>query len=338
MLFGRPVCPDCGKGNAPRIIPFRQFRCYDCLFGNNLCIFPSLEPIGGYPNPYNLLRKGYFLHLLECGYLHYTIDGWCQYAELKAVREAITGYEDAITGEEPGAKEAFDAYNARRKASVDPINEHAATCLHWAKELMKCYADDLERRQSNIIKRIQSRFKRLGYHPEDVRNATSEIAPPIRSVNGPRLSNKQWEALKPQFEPAVIRVQDVRRARERGILINKRKEFVHELYREYKKSVPPLTWAYLPPHYAVYQFKPFEDLINALHDDELDKASCEDALCCLPKEIQDWTLTKKRQLLSLLPGHGNDGTATLQHAGSSSEPSGPSQEMEDNFEALQLAT
>lgn len=61
--------------------------------------------------------------MLECGYLHYTIDGWCQYAELKAVREAITGYEDAITGEEPGAKEAFDAYKARRKASVDPINE-----------------------------------------------------------------------------------------------------------------------------------------------------------------------------------------------------------------------
>ena len=113
---------------------------------------------------------------------------------------------------------------------------------------------------------------------------------------------------------------------------------MHELYREYKKSVPPLTWAYLPPHYAVYQFKPFEDLINAPHDEELDKASCEDALCCLPKEVQDWTLTKKRQLVSLLPGHDNGGTTTSQHAGASSEPCDPSQGVEDNFEALQLAT
>jgi hypothetical protein len=61
--------------------------------------------------------------LLEDGNLLNTIDEWCQYTELKAVHEAITGYEDAIMREEPGAKEAFDAYKARRKASVDPINE-----------------------------------------------------------------------------------------------------------------------------------------------------------------------------------------------------------------------
>jgi len=61
--------------------------------------------------------------LSEDGNLLDPIDEWCQYAELKAVHEAITGYEDAITREEPGAKEAFDAYIAKRKASVDPINE-----------------------------------------------------------------------------------------------------------------------------------------------------------------------------------------------------------------------
>lgn len=120
--------------------------------------------------------------------------------------------------------EAFDAYKAKRKASVDPINEvfslgvcdafgsdvihqHAATCLHWAEELTECYVGDLERRQSNNIKRyfhncifllcfnhvfrVQSRFKRLGYHPEDVTKATLEIAPHVNSISRPRLSNKR---------------------------------------------------------------------------------------------------------------------------------------------------
>jgi len=80
------------------------------------------------------------------------------------------------------------------------------TCLHWAEELRKCYASDLEWRQSNIIKRyfhncifllcfnhafrIQSCFKPPGYHPEDIRNATLEIAPYVDSINRPRLSNK----------------------------------------------------------------------------------------------------------------------------------------------------
>lgn len=339
MLFGRLVCQDCGEGGAPPNIPFRRFQCNDCMFVNDRLV-DELQAIDGHSIAYNLVRKSQLLHLSEEGDLVNTINEWCLYseAELKAVHGTITGYEDAITREEPGAKEAFDAYKAKRKASVDPINEHAATCLRWAEELTECYVGDLERRQSNIIKRVQSRFKRLGYHPEDVRNATSEIAPHVDSLNRPRLSNKQWEALKTYFEPTVIRVQEERWARERGILINKRKEFVHELYREYKKSVPPLTWAYLPPHYAVYQFKPFEDLINAPHSDELDRASCEEALWCLPKEIRDWTLTKKRQLVSLLPGRGSGGTTTSQHAGPSSERSGPSQEMEDNFEALQLAT
>lgn len=61
----------------------------------------------------------------EEGDLLNTIDEWYLYseAELKAVHETITGFEDAITREEPGAKEAFDAYKAKRKASVDPINE-----------------------------------------------------------------------------------------------------------------------------------------------------------------------------------------------------------------------
>jgi len=56
------------------------------------------------------------------------------------------------------------------------------------------------------------------------------------------------------------------------------------------KSVPPLTWAYPS---VICEFKPFADLINAPHDGELDKASCEDALRLLLKEIEDWTLVTK---------------------------------------------
>jgi hypothetical protein len=174
------------------------------------------------------------------------------------------------------------------------------------------------------------------------------------SLNAPRLSNKRktyfrplptlltqftgWEVIKPLLEPAVIRAKKVRRAPERAILINERKKIVHELYREYMKSLSPSSWPYLPPPYAVYEFKPFADLIIALHDDELNKGSCEDALRLLPKEIEDWTLVRKRQLMSLLPGHGHGGITASQQAGLSLETSGPSQDPETTFNALQLAT
>ena len=150
----------------------------------------------------------------------------------------------------------------------------------------------------------------MGYHAEDLSNATSEIEIEcVRHFNAPRLSNKRksyfrplptlltqftgWEVIKLLLEPAVIRAKNERRATERAILINERKNVVHHLYREYMKSVPPLTWAYLPPPSAIYEFKPFADLINAPHDGELDKASCEDALRLLPKEMGDWTLVTK---------------------------------------------
>ena len=65
------------------------------------------------------------LELTERGYLLDATNDWYLYsgAEMGAVDEAILGYKDAIVRKKPGAKEAYDAYIAKRKAEVDPINE-----------------------------------------------------------------------------------------------------------------------------------------------------------------------------------------------------------------------
>lgn len=60
----------------------------------------------------------------EAGYATQT-DNWYRYseAEVNAVCEASLGYEDAIVRKKPRAEEAYDAYIAKRKAEVDPVNE-----------------------------------------------------------------------------------------------------------------------------------------------------------------------------------------------------------------------
>jgi hypothetical protein len=135
-------------------------------------------------------------------------DDWYLYseAEMNAVDDAILGYEDAIVRKKPGAKEAYDAYIAKRRAEVDPINEvpsltasdvlfdllyHSLACCNLPTlgrrvKRMLCQGSEKKRAEdhqevvsqlyslsyANPTFRARSRFKRLGYHAEDISKAT----------------------------------------------------------------------------------------------------------------------------------------------------------------------
>ncbi|KIJ94500.1 hypothetical protein K443DRAFT_683704 [Laccaria amethystina LaAM-08-1] len=240
LLFGRLVCQDCGEGDAPANIPFRRFQCFDCPQSSENDRL--VDSVCGTESPirYTLVRKSQVLQLWESGCTA-EADDWYLYseAEMNAADEAILGYEDAIVRKKPGAKEAYDAYIAKRRAEVDPINEHAATCLRWVEELRECYVKDLKRRELKTIKRARRRFKRLGYHAEDISKATFEIEfEDVRYLNAPRLSNKRWEVIKCRLEPYVIQAKNERRT---AIHINARKKNRARAVSEYMKSVPPFS-------------------------------------------------------------------------------------------------
>lgn len=121
-----------------------------------------------------------------------------------------------------------------------------------------------------------------------------------------------WNKLRPRLEIPVAKAQAQRLQDERNKLIKAREGVVSQFYSQYRRdNCLAWTWSYLPPPFALYEFGPIAELINAPHTSPISLVELADLADEIPGFINDWRVSKFKQLASQLPSNKENDTKTL---------------------------
>jgi len=159
--------------------------------------------------------------------------------------------------------------------------------------------------------------------------------------------------IRRNLEPSILHRKNIRVAAERAALIESRKQLVPPLYKDYKRTLVPAQWAYLPRTHDIYEFSAFKTVLNAEDEAQTTEASFKEAMTSLPGLIAAWWESRKRELAqmmlatmaepagpSLIPTTNDTTLASVEGGSGLSKPSQhtPSSVAIDSFCCLYLAT
>ena len=92
-----------------------------------------------------------------------------------------------------------------------------------------------------------------------------------------------WKRIRPILEPKVLVKKQERLVEEMKHIRHTRRAIVHASYQEYKKTLMPSQWKYLPRTLDICGLDPFAKVIDAKADINITAADFEDAFHQLPE-------------------------------------------------------
>ncbi|KAJ7742709.1 hypothetical protein DFH07DRAFT_925504 [Mycena maculata] len=295
LLYGEAKCQTCGAKNVQRVdFGLRRRACTRCLKANLVVKssfkkhFPHLDDtmlaliphtnIGGFAHGHASNSNFYWKHDIE------------QMAELLAV------YERDINMRIIGARQKLEDFTAERTALVSAVEEHAQLCGDWSNLLAARRREEEALKVKRRFAAIEAKFIDLGYTAADV----SCIAYKVNVRQGGPLTDRIWNRIFPELEPSVKEQKAHRLKREHEARVDARKRLAEGIFNEYKKTLVPAQWRYLPGLFEVLQFPAFKALVDAPDDVDVEIAHFNEVADSLPGFVVSWTATRKTELAQLV--------------------------------------
>jgi hypothetical protein len=110
-----------------------------------------------------------------------------------------------------------------------------------------------------------------------------------------------WRHILPRLEDMVNMGKRDRLNRERQEALDARALVIQNAYYEYKATLSPRSWAFLPAFRYILLSEPFWSLYNDPSNDSLDPTTCVDVISQLPTIISTWRDELRDKLASSVP-------------------------------------
>ncbi|EAU88880.2 hypothetical protein CC1G_12651 [Coprinopsis cinerea okayama7 len=195
----------------------------------------------------------------------------------------------------PEAGEVFEKWQQERIKEVQIIHSNAQRFNMWAHQVTYDIVGRVSETQRRLSERIANRLMKMGHDERDTSASASDIYFYLRVEEIMKLSSRIFEQHKAIFESKVL-------ANKRCRLKKERKDFFKKVYQDYKKTLKPEKWAYLPPEDVVSYEDIFNDYIHQDGIEDLKELAIEEANAQLPQIIAEWIYQRRLELYELIPG------------------------------------
>ncbi|KAF7360514.1 hypothetical protein MVEN_00782200 [Mycena venus] len=214
----------------------------------------------------------------------------------KKMANKVALYERDVQMRVAGARKKLENFTTERIALVDAIVEHAAVCRDWARQSAIRREKDTNAKFEARYNAIKDKFIQLGYTESDI--SSIEFSTSVRQTT--QLTDRIWNTIYPKLEPTVRASKDRRLQREREIRTKARTRVVEDIYKEYKKTLVPTQWRFLPGLHEVLHYPAFSVVVNAADDVNVETTHFDEAVSALPGFIVSWTAARKVELVKLI--------------------------------------
>ncbi|KAJ7754550.1 hypothetical protein B0H16DRAFT_1372568 [Mycena metata] len=307
LLYGHAQCQSCGARNVQRVdFGLRRRACTKCLKANLVVTssfkkrFPHLDikildflpytNIGGFAHGYP--SKSHFY--------------WK--ADIEEMAETVAAYDRDIKQRVAGARQKFEEFSAERTALVEAVVKHAVVCTNWAKELAARRRHEAATKCRERVDLVKQKLLALGWEQEDM-----DLIQYNNSVSQPTpLTDRVWNKLLVELEPSLRARKAERVAAARKRCVHARTLLVEQVYDEYKKTLVPEQWRFLPGLYEVCQLPAFRAVLDAPSDVDVELAHFDEAAGTLPTFTPAWTAARKAEILRLVPDPREESTSQVQ--------------------------
>ncbi|KAF8878928.1 hypothetical protein BD779DRAFT_1553098 [Infundibulicybe gibba] len=285
LLFGRPICEQCGTKNVHSVeFGIRRRVCVHCKKQHLVSavrfekVFPHYESSVMDMVPYT--RSSGWTHDRSRfpGKFFWVSDAERIASEWAVLQKDIHMYVK-------GARAAAAAYRKQKIDEAERIAQHAKVCDDWLS-----YSE--ERSQE-----IQERLLELGYDNRDMNHFMFDT-PNFQKDS--KFTDQFWARIRPRAVAKVESNRDNRLERERAALWVERLNILRVLYDEYAESLAPLQWCYLPNIYELAELSVFRDILESDRNVSVSRQSFLPATGQLPTLVPEWISAKKERLISML--------------------------------------
>ncbi|KAF9472018.1 hypothetical protein BDN70DRAFT_887472 [Pholiota conissans] len=266
LLFGTR-CESCGAKNIQKVdFHLRRRVCVKCRKANLLVtskarkVFPDCDEIvldlipstnvGGWAHGHRSSSQFYW---------HSDID--------EMTHTLATYIHDKYLGI-PGAQNALSEFIKQRTAQVDEIHSSAIKFQEWFDRTASERYNETNYAKHERFKAIKTRFLDLGYHADDIQYIKWEKECNQKAA----LSDAIWKRIRPILEPTIIERRDERIERQTLQIRNRRRQLLFSCYTDYKASLSPLQWKYMPDMMELEEKDPFKTVMKSAYDLELTEA------------------------------------------------------------------
>ncbi|KAF8878919.1 hypothetical protein BD779DRAFT_1789089 [Infundibulicybe gibba] len=299
LLFGRPICEQCGSKNVHNVeFGIRRRVCIRCK-KQHLVSAAKLKKVFGYKPlildmvPYTLYGGWVPSHCKRSpGNLKYF---WK--SDVECIASQWADLQGNIRMDVGGAEAEAIAYRKQRIDEVERITQHAKFCNDWSRQVSETSHREAYEKQIARFDMIRERLLALGYDDRDIHYSMFNRSCFNKDVE---FTDQFWariqsRAIKPVESNRVSRLE-----RERDSLRVERLAILRPLYVEYAKSLAPLQWCYLPNIYELVEFPVLRNIMEADRSAGISQQSFLPVTGQLPALIPEWISAKKERIISML--------------------------------------
>ncbi|KAF8878927.1 hypothetical protein BD779DRAFT_1789097 [Infundibulicybe gibba] len=290
LMFGKPICEQCGAKNVQNIeFSIRRRVCVRCKKQHLVSamrfekVFPHYESTIMDMVPYTR-SGGWTRGSRSPGKFFWASDVEGIASEWAVLQGDIHMYVK-------GARAAAAAYRSRRS-------------MKRSASLSTRLLVEASRKREQRFQEIQGRLLELGYDNRDIHRRMF-YAQNFREDT--EFTDQFWARIRPEAVAMVEFWRDNRLERERAALWVERLNILRALYVEYAESLAPPQWCYLPNIYELAGFPVFKDILDADRGVNVSRQSFLPATGQLPTLVPEWISAKKDRLISML-GPSSPGT------------------------------
>ncbi|KAG8928892.1 hypothetical protein FRC01_005208 [Tulasnella sp. 417] len=296
LLFTQD-CTTCGKSQSSKVEWTLRLRgCQPCFQKNEevAIAFPDIEDMD------TVLEL--IPHARTDGYIY--SKNFCFSAHVKGMAKIVKDYKTRIDSGIEGAQNEFDKFVEREKAEVAEQVESGNKLKRWAQEV----AGMRRQMEEELIKErkeaMTARLIELGHDLQDVDVAAHHDA---RAVDvffniRRRLSDAEWERIKPKVEAVVQRWQRFR-------IESERKKVFESRYDDFQKTYDASPDELLPDSCTVLRWPSIAQFIKA-NGDDIEPTVFDEAFHILPSLIDQWRRVTRIDLARMiLEAQGGSGSA-----------------------------
>ncbi|KAJ7185456.1 hypothetical protein C8R46DRAFT_982058 [Mycena filopes] len=295
LLYGPAQCQSCGAKGVQRVdFGLRRRACTRCLKAN-LVVTSSFKK--RYPHlEKSLLNLIPYTHIGGSAHGHASRSNFYWNEDIEEMAETVARYDRDIHMRIAGAQKALDDFIAQRVALVKAVVDHADVCTDWSIHLALRRQEETTSKIAARYDAIEARFRELDYTDDDI----SVIQHSNEASQRAALTDSIWKRIRPILEPRVQAAKEERLKTERDARIRARTALVEEVYKNYRQTLVPRSWRYLPSLYEIRQSSPFSAVIDLPNAVDVRIADFKDAEAALPTILPLITAARKAELLRLI--------------------------------------
>lgn len=299
LLFGPDTCDICGNHGALADFAFRKRLCSACTSIHLVHRRDMFHIIQDDPDDWLIIVWSMIpkssRRISTTYFTEHMTDHYARYLkkDVDATIDKVKHFLADIDADVPDAMENYQTFVLDTAEKRERIDLSAQKANEWAQGVYENICSEHERLQQELLKRCLTRLVNVGHDSRDTIAAERLIFCALfRARDIIRVTRKVYRKIKPDME-LMVSTKKMKR------LSWERQNLVKSYYTEYRKTLKPEQWAYVPPLHQNFKDSPFRDFLSFESDPM--ELSRENALTRFPRLISEIMDSQVTRLVSLLP-------------------------------------